>query len=71
MEQEEKYKGKRRTRDEEEILASATRKGRALEIWADKDGKCQWDMQVAMELIMQALELRGSSRCPWVPVARR
>ena len=53
MEQDKKYKDKKRTRDEAEIVASA--KGRKLEIWADKDGK--WDMQVAMELIMQDLEL--------------
>ena len=53
MEQDKKYKDKKRTRDEAEIVASA--KGRKLETWADKDGK--WDMQVAMELIMQDLEL--------------
>jgi hypothetical protein len=53
MEQVEKYKGKRRTRDEEEILASA--QGRTVEIWADKGGK--WDMAVAQELIMQDLEM--------------
>jgi hypothetical protein len=53
MEQVEKYKGKRRTRDEEEILASA--QGRKLEMWADKGGK--WDMAVAQELIMQDLEM--------------
>jgi len=53
MEQDKKYKDKKRTRDDAEILASA--KARKLEIWADKDGK--WDMQVAMELIMQDLEL--------------
>ena len=53
MEQDKKYKDKKRTRDEAEIVASA--KGRKLEIWAEKDGK--WDMQVAMELIMQDLEL--------------
>ena len=53
MEQDKKYKDKKRTRDEAEIVASA--KGRKLEMWADKDGK--WDMQVAMELIMQDLDL--------------
>ena len=53
MEQVEKYKGKRRTRDEEEILASA--QGRTVEIWADKGGK--WDMAVAQELIMHNLEM--------------
>ena len=53
MEQDKKYKDKKRTRDEAEIVASA--KGRKLEMWADKDGK--WDMQVAMELILQDLDL--------------
>jgi hypothetical protein len=53
MEQEKKYKDKKRTRNEEEILASA--KGRTLELWADKGGK--WDMAVAQALIMQELEM--------------
>jgi hypothetical protein len=53
MEQEKKYKDKKRTRNEEEILTSA--KGRTLELWADKGGK--WDMAVAQELIMQNLEM--------------
>jgi hypothetical protein len=53
MEQEEKFKGKRRTREPSEIEASA--RGRKLEMWADKDGK--WDMTVAQELIMQDLEM--------------
>ncbi len=57
MEHEKKYKDKKRTRDTNEILASA--KGRKLEIWADKDGNIamKWNMEVAMELIVEALEL--------------
>ena len=53
MEQEEKFKGKKRTRGEDEILASA--RSRTLTKWADKDGK--WNMEVAQELLMQALEM--------------
>ena len=53
MEQEKKFKDKKRTRDAGEILESA--KGRTLTKWADKDGK--WNMGVAMELLMQALEM--------------
>ena len=53
MEQEEKFKGKKRTRGEDEILASA--RSRTLTMWADKDGK--WNMEVAQELLMQALEM--------------
>ena len=53
MEQEKKFKDKKRTRDAGEILESA--KGRTLTKWADKDGK--WNMGVAMELIMEALEI--------------
>jgi hypothetical protein len=53
MEQEKKYKDKKRTRDEEEILASA--KGRTLELWSERGGK--WDMAVALELIVHVLEL--------------
>ena len=57
MEQEEKFKGKRRTREPSEIEASA--RGRKLEMWADKDGNKdgKWDMAVAQELIMQDLEM--------------
>ncbi len=64
MEQEMKYNGKKRTRDEDEILASA--RGRTLKLWADKDGK--WNMEVAQELIVERLKL---ARRPWVPMARR
>ena len=53
MEQEKKFKGKKRTRGEDEILASA--RSRTLTMWADKDGK--WNMEVAQELLMQALEM--------------
>jgi hypothetical protein len=53
MEQEKKFKGKKRTRGEDEILASA--RSRTLAMWADKDGK--WNMEVAQELLMQALEM--------------
>jgi hypothetical protein len=53
IEQQEKYKDKKRTRDAGEISHSA--KGRTLTKWADKDGK--WNMGVAMELIMEALEI--------------
>ena len=37
MEQVEKYKDKKRTRNEEEILTSA--KGRTLELWSERGGK--------------------------------
>ena len=53
MEQEKKYKDKKRTRNEEEILTSA--QGRTLELWSERGGK--WNMEVAMELIMQELEM--------------
>ena len=53
MEQDKKYKDKKRTRDEAEIVASA--KGRTLELWSERGGK--WNMEVAMELIMQELEM--------------
>jgi hypothetical protein len=48
-----------RTRSARVTQIRASAKGRKLEIWADKDGNIamKWNMEVAIELIVEALEL--------------